>query len=445
MSIKEQIVKTINNVLKNEAAARIIKNSSWLVGDKVFTMLIGVFVTAIVARYFGPENYGQFNYALSFVALFSTLSVLGLETLTVKAIVDREHDEGTILCTSLALRIIGGVVLTVLAVIIIRIMEPHEKHLHTLVLLMSLAMVFQSLEVIEYWIQAYQRAKISSIIRMGAYVIMAALKIVLVVSGGNLIHYALIHVLNVIIVGSALVIAYFIKREHKLKWKVNIGYGLSILSKSWYLILSGLMVTLYMQIDKVMLGFLMDTKTEVGIYSAAVQVAAMWYFVPLAFITSIKPVIMDKKKTDTNGYHKSVQLLYTMVAWMGIGFGIVILLFSKTIINILYGASYAQAANILTVSIWAGTFAMLGSARGSWLICEDLQRYSAIFTGTGALVNVVMNYILIPFWGGYGAAIATLFSQITVALIVPSFFKKTRISSVMMLRAFKLEGLLRKD
>lgn len=72
----------------NEVAVKVIKNSSWLVRDKIFTMIIGVFVTAIVARYFGPESYGQFNYALSFVTLFTSLSTLDLETLTVKAIVD---------------------------------------------------------------------------------------------------------------------------------------------------------------------------------------------------------------------------------------------------------------------------------------------------------------------------------------------------------------------
>ena len=70
MNAKENIAKIKSNVLNSEVAVKIIRNSSWMVGDKVFTMIIGVFVTAIVARYFGPESYGQFNYALSFVTLF---------------------------------------------------------------------------------------------------------------------------------------------------------------------------------------------------------------------------------------------------------------------------------------------------------------------------------------------------------------------------------------
>jgi O-antigen/teichoic acid export membrane protein len=444
LNIAENIANLRNKILSSEVAVRIIKNSSWLVGDKVFTMIIGVFVTAIVARYFGPESYGQFNYALSFVTLFTALSTLGLETLTVKAIVDKEQDEGTILCTSLVLRVLGGIILTFIAVMLIRLIEPNDSNMHILVIILSATMVFKALEVIEYWVQAHQRAKISSVVRMVTYVIIAGFKIGMVLLGGNLFHFALIHMLNTIIIGIGLTIAYFRYREERFKWKVDISYAKSILSQSWYLILSGLMVTLYMQIDKVMLGSLLPTKEEVGVYSAAVQVASMWYFVPMAIITSFKPVIMSKKKTNEESYLKSVQLLYTIVAWLGIAFGIFILAFSNPIVNILYGPDYQKASSILTVSIWAGTFAMLGSARGAWLISEGLQWYSVIYISAGAFINVVLNYLFIPVLGGFGAAITTLISQVTVAIIAPLFIKRTRISAIMMLKAFKLEGVFKK-
>lgn len=444
MNAKENIANIKKNVLNSEVAVKIIKNSSWLVGDKVITMIIGVFVTAIVARYFGPESYGQFNYALSFVTLFTAFSTLGLETLTVKAIVDKEQDEGTILCTSLVLRVIGGVVLTIIAVTLIRLIEPNESNTHILVVILSLTMVFKALEVIEYWIQAHQRAKISSVVRIIAYVMVAGFKIGMVLLGGNLIHFALIHMLNVIIIGIGLIIAYFRNREEKFKWKVDISYAKSILSQSWYLILSGLMVTLYMQIDKVMLGSLMPSKVEVGVYSAATSIASMWYFVPMAIITSFKPVIMSKKKTNEESYLKSIQLLYTIITWLGIGFGIFVIIFSNPIVNILYGSDYQKASSILIVSVWAGTFAMLGSARGIWTVTEGLQRYNMFYVGAGAIINIVLNYFLIPVVGGYGAALATLMSQVMVAIVAPLFIKQTRISAIMMLRAFKLEGLIKK-
>ncbi|MFC4802574.1 flippase [Neobacillus sp. GCM10023253] len=443
MKINNKIAEFLKRIKGNEVAAKTINNASWLVGDKIFTMVIGVLVMALVARYLGPENYGKYNYALAFVTLFTTLSTLGLDTLSVKSIVQQDEEEGTILCTGLVLRVIGGIVLTILSSVIIKFIEPDESLIHSLVMIMSLTMVFKSLEVIEYWIQAYQKSKISSLIRMVVYVFTALLKIAFVLLEGGLLQLALIYMLDALIIGTSLVIVYFKKRTSHSKWKFRFQYAKSILSQSWYMILSGLMGTLYMQIDKVMLGSMLINKEELGVFSAATQIASMWYFVPMAVITSFKPVIMKNKKISEESYLKSVKLSYTIVAWMGIGFGVLILLFSDIIIGILFGSNYSKAAGILSVSVWAGTFAMLGSARGTWLISEELQKYSVIYIGGGCIINIILNYFLIPVLGGYGAAIATLVTQIAVSLIIPAFFKKTTLSVIMMLEAFNIKKALK--
>ncbi|MCE3202838.1 flippase [Paenibacillus sonchi] len=430
-----------DKLLNNDVAKKILGNSSWLISDKIFNMILGVFVTAVVARYFGPELYGEFNYALAIVSLFTVLSTLGLEILTVKSIVDKDHEEGTVLCTSFLLRVLGGIILTVVSCIVMWMLEPSDKYLQLIVLIMSSSMVIRSFEVIEYWIQAHQIAKISSLIRIIVSLVTAGLKLLLVYFRGDLILFSLIYTIDITIVSAALVIAYIKYRQEKSRWRFSISYAKEVLSQSWYLVLSGLMVSLYMRIDQVMLGTMMPNKDELGIFSAAVRIAEMWYFVPMAIIVSFRPVIMSKKKSNNDGYIRSIQLLYSIVAWMGIAFGVFILLFSRSIIGILYGPDYIESARILSVSIWAGTFAMLGSARGVWLVTEGLQRYSMAYIAAGCLINVTLNYLLIPSYGGYGAAIATLASQITVAIIAPAFFKPTRISSIMMLRAFNLKSL----
>jgi O-antigen/teichoic acid export membrane protein len=297
-------------------------------------------------------------------------------------------------------------------------------------------MVIKSFEVIEYWIQAYQKAKISSVIRISVYLITAGLKALLVFLKGSLVQYAIIYTLDSVIIGVAFIVAYIKIREEITPWRFNFRYAKYILSQSWYLIISGLMVTLYMRIDQVMLGAMFPTKEEVGIYSVAVKIAEMWYFVPMAIITSFKPVIMNNKNISEDKYLQSVQLLYTIVAWISIGFGIIILILSKPLVLILYGSEYLKAASILTVNVWAGTFAMLGSARSLWLITERLQGYTLIYTTAGVIVNIFMNYILIPDYGGFGAAMATLVAQFFANMIVLALFKKTRLSSVMFWKSF---------
>jgi O-antigen/teichoic acid export membrane protein len=436
LDIKQKYNKFKKAIIRNQVTSKIISNSSWLVSDKVFTMIIGVFITAIIARYFGPDIYGQFNYALAFVSLFTAIATLGLESLTIKSIVDKEYDEGTILCTSLFLRMFGGMILTILAGITIRLIEPGDHNLHLLVLIMSFSMTIKSFEVIEYWIQSYQKAKISSLINMCVYIISAILMLLLVFYHGNLIIFALIYLFNSIIISLALIISYYKVRERRPQWKFSLAYAKHVLSQSWYLILSGLMVMLYMRVDQVMIGYMTSNRSELGVFSAAVRIAEMWYFIPMALIVSLRPIIMDNKNKDELSYVKSVQLLYSIVAWMGIGFGVFISLFSVPIIKILYGVQYMEAASILSISVWAGTFAMLGSARSIWLICEGLQKYTLLYTLGGLLVNIILNIILIPKIGAYGAAIGTLASQFVANIVILYLFKETRVSSIMIIKAF---------
>lgn len=290
-----------NLIGKNSEEIITNKNTLWLIIDKVYMMALGVFVTAIVARYFGPEQFGIFNYALSFATLFTVFSALGLETLTVKAIVDKEADEGTILFTSFILRLIGGLIIPMIALPIIIVLEPNDRTLHIMVAILSLGMIFKSLEVIEYWIQAYQKAKISSIIRMITFSIISVSKLSLVFLEGSIEHYTIINAFNIFIVGLSFLVTYIFYSKNRTVKKSRLRfdgtYAKSILMKSRYLIFSGFMVTIYMQIDKVMLGALLENRAELGIYSAAVALASMWYFIPMAIITSYKPVIMRKKKS----------------------------------------------------------------------------------------------------------------------------------------------------
>lgn len=433
--IKEKWVRLKKSIDINGDLNKTLQNFNWLISNRIITMIIGMFVMAIIARYFGPDKYGQFNYALAYTSFFIALSTLGFETLAVKAIIDREYDEGTILFTSFTLRFFAGIILSILALIIIILIEPEDNRLHLLVLIMLITVIIKSTDVIEYWTHAYQRAKISSSIQMISYILAALLKITLVLLGGTLVHLALIYLIEALIIAGGYIGAYVKKRTNKSEFQFNKKFAKGILSKSWYLVISSLLVTIYMKIDQVMLGSMLVNKSELGVYSAAAQIAIMWYFVPIAIITSFKPIILHKKQNQQETYITTVKRLYSIIGWVSISFAIFIFLFSDIIINILYGVEFLGASNILSISIWAGVFAMLGNVTAIWLVCEDLHKYKTIFVLSGAIVNIVLNVITIPKWGAYGAAIATLVAQFIANFATPLLFKDVRISSILMLKS----------
>jgi O-antigen/teichoic acid export membrane protein len=424
--------------------SKLFSNSSWIMIEKIITMLINIFVIALIARHLGPDIFGEFNFALSFVALFTAISTLGLDTIAVKSIIDEKEKEGSILCTILILRITSCVLIILLSWNLIRYLEPENNNIQLLVLIMSFSMLAKSLEVIEYWIQANLKAKFSSIIRISVFSVTLFFKLTLVLNNGNLISLSIIFLLDTIFIGIALFITYFIIRKDTTTWNFNFKFAKEILMKSWYLILSGLMVTIYMRIDQIMIGKMNETTYELGIYSAAARIAEMWYFIPGAIIVSYTPTILKNKNESFETYINSIQKMYSIIAIVGLVFCAFIILFSKIIILILYGQEYLEASKILVISLWGGLFATLGSARGIWLVSENLQKYSILYISIGAIVNVLLNFVLIPTYGGIGAAWATLAAQISVVIVVPLLLKKTRNSSIMILNAFRFKTLIKK-
>jgi polysaccharide transporter, PST family len=105
------------------------------------------------------------------------------------------------------------------------------------------------------------------------------------------------------------------------------------------------------------------------------------------------------------------------------------LLFSLTsslIIRLLFGIEYEAASAILVIHIWTGVFVASGLIRNLWTTTEGLMQYAFITSALGAVINIGLNLILIPRYGGIGAAIATVISQAFAACISSAFFRNTR-------------------
>ena len=133
--------------------------------------------------------------------------------------------------------------------------------------------------------------------------------------------------------------------------------------------------------------------------------------------------------------------MYAAVIWIGLAAGLAITLLGKWIILILYGETYLAATSSLRISAWYTMFAMLGTARGVWIVCEDKGKYVKYYLGAGAIINVILNYVLIPYFGPAGAAAATLLTQMFTAVFAPLLFKETRIYTKYVIEAFLLRGI----
>lgn len=172
-----------------------------------------------------------------------------------------------------------------------------------------------------------------------------------------------------------------------------------------------------MKIDQVMLGEMVG-KDAVGIYSAAVRISEVWYFIPTAIVSSATPSIYTAKDKSEELYYQRIEKLLRLLILVSIAIAVPMTFLSGTIITILFGNNYLEAGSILAIHIWASLFVFMGVATSPWFIAEGLTHLSFRRTLVGAIINVVLNLFLIPTYAGLGAAIATVISYAFAAFLM---------------------------
>jgi len=377
-----------------EELFKIISNINWLTSGKILSMGISIFITAWVARYLGPQKFGSLNYAIAFVALFSALSKLGLDAIVVRNIVKYPHKKKEFLGTTLWLKFLGSIVLFLLASGLINFLNTDNPKIKIFVVIVAFGYIFASFDTIDIWFQSQVQSKYTVFSQFFSLMVVSILKILLILTQSPLIAFVWIIAIESIIRAIFLVAFYQAKTTTSVfDWKIRFSTMKGLLKDCWPLILAGITIMIYMRIDQVMIGSMINSSLN------------------------------------------RLQKLYDFSTWFSISIALLVTIFSGLIINTLYGKEYAHAASVLSIHIWAGVFVFLGVASSKYLVAENLMKISFYRTILGALSNIILNLVLIRSYGIIGAAYATLISQSISAYFSNFVFKKSRVIFRMFLKS----------
>lgn len=429
------VKKVISRIGKNKEAA----NASWIIIGKIIQLILSFAVSIFTARYLGPNNYGLINYAAAYVTFFTAFCTLGINSILVKELISNPQDQGEIIGSTLAMRIISSLLSTLMITALVFIVDRGEATTMLVAFLCSLALVFQTFDTINYWFQARYKSKITTMVTLIAYLITSVYKIILLIFGKSVAWFAFASSVDYICVAVFLCLAY--KKNGGQKIHISWKRGKYLVSQSYHYILSGMMVAIYTQTDKLMLKKMLDT-TSVGYYSLASSVNNMWVFVLSAIIDSITPtIIRHHKEKNFEQYERKNRQLYALVIYCSLFVAVCFMLFGKFAITLVYGEAYTPAADTLKIICWYTMFSYLGVARNAWIVCENTQKYLKYMYFGAAVINVLLNFVMIPVWGVAGAAAASLITQICTSFILPLFIRDMRPNARLMAEAFLLKGI----
>lgn len=404
-----QMKEKILRLKLNTELSKILANFSWLLVDKVLRMGVGLFTSISIARYLGVEKFGNLNYSLAFVTLFSTISSLGINAIVIRSIVQEPENKKQLLGTAFYLKLIGGLISLAITVGCISVLRTNDLQTIILVSVIALSGIVQSFDTIDIWFQSQVNSKYSVLASNLAFFIASFFRLYLISAQAPLILFGWAILLELIISGIFLIIAYKIDGYSPFQWSWSLPLARKILAESWPMIFAGLSMIAYMKIDQIMLGEMIGN-TSVSIYSVAARISEVWYFIPVAVNASFSSSIFKAKEVSESLYYEKIEKVARLLGLLALATALPVSFFSERIILILFGNEYIAAAPVLSIHIWASPFIFMGSAASSWYIAEKLNFLILRRTLIALFINLVLNLLLIPILAEVGAAIATVFS-----------------------------------
>ncbi|HEB75052.1 MAG TPA: flippase [Nitrospirae bacterium] len=310
-----------NRLDKRHNLQNIISNTGWLFADRIFRMVVSLFVGMWVARYLGPEQYGILNYAIAFVSLFSVFSSLGLDKIVVRELVRHPERQDEILGSTFVLKLIGGVSAFAVMVAVSAWLKPEDRLTRLVIAVLGLGLIVQSFNTIDLWFKSRVASKYTVLSQSSSFVVTSAAKIALILKRASLIAFVVVNLIHVVL--SSLALVFFFRRNGRSmsRWRPAYSVAAGLVRESWPLVFAGLAISVYMKVDQIMLGEMVGKKA-VGTYAAAVSLSESWYFVAVAIASSVFPSIVKSKQHDETVYKRRMQKFYDLNATVAYGLSI---------------------------------------------------------------------------------------------------------------------------
>lgn len=423
-----------NRLDANPVLRKVLGNTSWLLVDRMLRMGVGLLIGVWVSRYLGPEQYGLYSYLLAIVALLAPFASLGLDSVVVRDLVSSPRPASQILGTAFTLKVAGSLLTLAIAVLAITLLHPESPNEQILIAIIAAGTLVQSFDVVDLWFQSRTLSRYTVYAKGVAFLVGTALRVLLIFSHAPLLIFVWVAFAEIVIGSLGSSFAFWRKAMPLTDWRPNRSEASRLLKTSWPLLFSGIAVMIYMKLDIVMLTQ-MQGAAATGLYAAAVRLSEVWYFIPMAIVTSVSPTIIAAKHEDERLYYSRLRRLFVLMSRLGLALALPISFLAGPIISLLFGSEYSAAGPVLSIHIWSAVFVFFGVAQGCWDVAENFTGFFLFRTISGAVINVVLNLILIPPLGAVGAAISTAVAQACAAWLLNLLTPKSRPIFLMQTRA----------
>jgi PST family polysaccharide transporter len=423
MVISGKLIQAVRQRMFGSAA----RNFSLLTVEQIIRSILGVLVGAWVLRYLGPEKSGSITYIVASIAILGAVAKLGFDPIVLRDVNLKPEQRGVLLGTAFSLEA-AACVLIFCIWMCVAIISYQTRLDFLLSLVLSLMLLAQPFDVFKLWFQGTGQIEKPVLVRVTALIILSVLRVCAILSGLGILVFSALLTAEEWLAGALNYM--FFRHGRAFKLQVRREYAGILLRESWPYLLSGLAVTMYMRIDQVMLGTMLD-KRAVGIFYAAVALCGALQFLPAAINISVFPILTRLRRENEARYERIMMLYCNLTLVYSILITLMVWFLAPFVIALLYGPHYAESTEVLRIYILSFCFVCLGTAQCAWFI--NNQRGDIVLKKciAGLIANVSLNLILIPRYGPNGAAWSTVAGQF-VSVVATNFFFDRRFALMRM-------------
>jgi O-antigen/teichoic acid export membrane protein len=414
---------SIKETFSQQGFKKYLRNTTWMFLTYGLRLFTGFFVGLWLARYLGPRDYGIYNYVISLTMIFVTIATFGTTEIILKKILhDSDNDES--LKSGFDLRMGLSVILFLGLGLYAYFFEPSQE-VQFYILISSFALFFQPFEVVDSYFRAKVQAEKSSIGRMLQLAVSSVAKILLIVSGSPLKWFYLVFVFDAIFYAALVMTAYLKSNPNFLPQKIKMDSIKEIARESYPLMIIAVSSLMLARFDQVIIGQML-TKYDVGLYSAASKTIEIGTLFSVLISLSLYPAILNAKKAGVEVYLRRMAMLNRLLVGGGVVLSAGVFFFAAPIIKLLFGDKFSASADIMKVLSFNILFISFYQVSYRWYLSENLQSLMMKKTLAAVIVNIGMNFVLIPRFGILGAAYSSIITSLIFHFLFEALFKRTR-------------------
>jgi O-antigen/teichoic acid export membrane protein len=410
---------------------RVLGDVGAQLAGQILNIALGIVTTVVLVRALEATRYGEWATIMATIDLVAMVGNLGLETVAIRLATQEPEREGAWVGAATSLRLAIGIpMLGVFVAVLTMVASDSEMLLAGLIL--SLGFLTSTLSTLRIVFRLHVRNHITvffttlnSILWTGSVVAIAA-------SDGGLVAFAIAFMAITFIVQGGLALVAL--RTIHVRWKGArelwprlLGIGISV----------GIAATLtfaYGRIDQILVYELAPNSEEVGIYAAMYKILDNAGFVPMTVMVTLFPIMAGLFPADPPRLRRMMQIAIDYLSFVAFGGLALTIVAAEPIIELLYGSEFTSGATVLTVLIAAFIPICIGNVAGNMVVAMDLQRRYIWLAVLGLILNVGLNWVLIPEYGIEAAAWVTLGTELVVVAL----------ATVMVLRRIEMRLSLRR-